>query len=164
MLLSADDASQVSETHAQVPAWRQLLMPLPQAHTARGLQMTLFIMPHCERHLYEAVLTANEEAGTLQRTAILGNSFAEYGARLLLSSAPTNGLSPLLRFLEHTTGAPPVQAWKGGQTYALPRGPSRLYACFSDQCIQLYVFALVWKVRRLTSADRSDFGSIFTRC
>jgi hypothetical protein len=41
----------------------------------------LFIMPHCELELYDAVLAANWDAERLTTIAILGNSFSDYVER-----------------------------------------------------------------------------------
>ncbi len=49
-----------------------------QMHCVPEGQQTLFIMPHCEMELYDAILAANWSAASLARLAILGNSFREY--------------------------------------------------------------------------------------
>ena len=46
-------------------------------YSVQESESTLFIMPHCEASLYDAVLRANW-GGALLRVAILGNSFREY--------------------------------------------------------------------------------------
>eukprot|EP00290_Baffinella_frigidus_P025245 CAMPEP_0180254038 /NCGR_PEP_ID=MMETSP0987-20121128/39945_1 /TAXON_ID=697907 /ORGANISM="non described non described, Strain CCMP2293" /LENGTH=65 /DNA_ID=CAMNT_0022222995 /DNA_START=18 /DNA_END=211 /DNA_ORIENTATION=+ len=44
---------------------------------------TLFYMPHCGRRLYSNVLRANWSPLLLAKAPIFGNSFSEYGLRLL---------------------------------------------------------------------------------
>jgi hypothetical protein len=112
----------------------------------RGPETTLFIMPHCERHLYEAVLAASERAAALERTAILGNSFAEYGARLSLSSTPADALSPLLRFIGQAIGALPALKRPGANgtelTHAseVPVVPERVFPISAFNSMSLHLF------------------------
>ncbi len=63
----------------------------PQVHATPDGMRTLFFMPHCEEHLYAAVLAANVERRALSHIAILGNSFSEYAERASLRQASAGG-------------------------------------------------------------------------
>ena len=71
----------------------------------------LFIMPHCELELYDAVLAANWDAGRLSTIAILGNSFSDYlernpsrtrklGKHVCLIQQCTHGAPSLARLVQ----------------------------------------------------------------
>jgi hypothetical protein len=82
------------------------LRPPSQVHAVPDGQHALFFMPHCEQFLYDAVLAANVANGALPRTAILGNSFAEYAERVSLQvTGSANAASLLVRLQAYTTGA-----------------------------------------------------------
>jgi hypothetical protein len=113
-------------------------------------------MPHCEQFLYDAVLAANVANGALQRTAILGNSFAEYAERVSLRVAGSaNAASWLARLQAYTTGAarvPPCRCSVGRSLDGCSVGARRgcdtgcLPARLPRVCVQLYGVAHIrWR-------------------
>lgn len=74
-----------------------------QAHRCCVGQRVLFIMPHCELELYDAVLAANWDAARLAAIAIIGNSFRNY---LESNLQRTRRLGRRVSWIqEHTRGA-----------------------------------------------------------
>ena len=69
------DPPSCADTAAYAPAL------CTQAYQSTAGGSVLFVMPHCELELYDAVLAANWDAGRLSTIAILGNSFSDYVER-----------------------------------------------------------------------------------